>query len=154
MKKIVLIIFLFLFSVSFFSFIPQRGQAEVCPPEQRGGLVPCAKYCDDPDTPYDETQPCQLCHFFVMTDKILDFVFLRLVPAIAVLMLLIGGIMFFFAGGNPQTLSQAKSVITATVMGLVIIFAAWLIVNTFFGMIGVASWTGLQGGWFSINCPI
>ena len=156
MKKIVLIILLFLLSVSFFSFIPQetQAQAQICPVGQRGGLVPCAKYCDDPNTPYDETKPCQLCHFFVMLDRILDFVFTRLVPAVAVLLLMIGGVMFFFAGGSPQTLGTAKSIITSVVIGLIIIFAAWLIINTFFILIGVAAWTGLQAGWFTINCPV
>ena len=132
-----------------------------------GGLVPCGGVIwigggIDPATgecvgglpmTYPESR-CQLCHFFVMLDGILDFIFLRLVPAIAVLMLLIGGIMLFFAGGSPQTLSQAKSVITTTVIGLVIIFAAWLVVNTFLLIIGVNAWTGLATGWFSINCPI
>jgi len=109
------------------------------------GLVPCG----NPGQP-----PCQLCHFFVMLDRILDFIFTRLVPAVAVLMLMIGGVMFFFAGGSPQTLGTAKSIITSVFIGLIIIFAAWLIINTFFLIIGVAAWTGLAGGWFTIDCPI
>lgn len=138
----------FLFAVSLLSFIPQGVQAQ-------GGLVPCGRDSDDLSTiGIDESQDCQICHFFVMLDRILKFIFLILVPAIAVLMLVIGGVMFFFAGGSPQRLGNAKSIITSVVTGLVIIFAAWIIINTFFIFIGVASWTGLRSGWFIINCPI
>jgi len=97
--------------------------------------------------------PCQFCHFFVMFRGILDFV-LKLVIIIGVLMLTIGGFMFFFAGGSPATLDRAKRVLTSTVIGLVIIFAAWLIINTIFMGIGVAKWTNLREGWFTIPCSI
>ena len=102
--------------------------------------------------------PCTFCHFFVMLDGIIDFVLLQLVPVIAVLMLVIGGVMFALAGftewGLPFTFEQAKKLMTSVVIGLVIIFAAWLIIDLFFKVIGVVEWTGLQSGWFSIKCPI
>jgi len=110
------------------------------------GLVPCG----GPGEP-----ACQFCHFFVMLDEIIDFVLFTLVPPIAVLMLAIGGAMFIFAyfSGGEQTLSQAKKLITSVFLGLVIIFAAWILINLFFQIIGVAEWTTLQTGWFRINCP-
>lgn len=109
---------------------------------------------------------CQLCHFFVMLDGIFDFVIFTLVPIVAVLMLVIGGLMFIahqFGGaellpggtrGGPAFLNQAKKLITSVVIGLIIIFASWVIISAFFAIIGVANWTGLQQGWFTINCPI
>ena len=103
---------------------------------------------------------CQFCHFFVMLDEIIDFVLFKLVPSIAILMLVIGGVMFifgYFAGGGegePKLFSQAKKLITSVFIGLIIMFAAWLIINLFFQFIGVAEWTGLQQGWFQINCQI
>lgn len=109
------------------------------------GLVPCGG---------DGELPCQLCHFFVIFDRIVDFIMFTLVPVVAVLMLVIGGVMFFLATGNPGALSQAKSVITATILGLIIVYAAWIIVNTFLVIVGVADWTGLATGWFSIDCPV
>ena len=154
MRKVTFIILAFLFAVSLFPLAPQTVQAQpaICP---EGGLVPCGRDCDDLSTRgIDESQPCQICHFFVMMDKILDFIFLVLVPAVAVLMLVIGGMMFFFAGGSPQRLEKAKSIITSTITGLVIIFAAWVIINTFFVIIGVNSWTGLESGWFTIDCAV
>ena len=95
---------------------------------------------------------CELCHIFVMIDRILDFIILRLTPVVAVLMLVIGGLMFFFAGTNPGTLETAKKVITNTVIGLVIIFTAWIVISTFLNYIGVMEWTGLgSGGWSVID---
>lgn len=130
------------------------------------GLVPCGKEVDINGTPTD--MPCQFCHVFVMIDGILDFIITTIVPIIAVLMILIAGIMFIFAylggieilpgggTGGPKLLSQAKKTLNSAVIGLIIIFAAWIIVNTFFLVIGVAETefgTGIKN-WFQINCPI
>lgn len=137
MKKVFLIIFLFLFLIL---VIPINANA-ACPTE---GLVPCGT----------EDCPCQFCHFFVLFDNIVRFVLFNLVPPIAVLMLVIAGVMFFTATGSPEKINEAKKIITSTVLGLLIIFAAWIIINTVFMFIGVAGWTGLREGWFQIDCPI
>lgn len=105
---------------------------------------------------------CQFCHFFVMLDAIIDFVLIQLVPPVAILMLVIGGVMFMFAhfsdgaipGGSPKLLLQAKTLMKTVIIGLAIIFIAWIIIDLFFALIGVAEWTGLQEGWFQIKCPI
>jgi len=81
-------------------------------------------------------------------------------------MLAIGGIMYIMAyfseaetlvggaKGGPKMLSQAKKLITSVMLGLIIIYAGWLLVDLFFDVIGVAEWTGLNQGWFSIQCQI
>jgi len=140
-------------------------ECPICPLELQGGFVPCGRSCDDPITPdKNECNPCQLCDLFVMLDRIIDFVLFTLVPIIAVLMIVIGGIMYMvahFGGaemlpggakGGPAMLSQAKKLMTSVVYGLVIIYGAWLIINTFLTIIGVAEWTGL-GEWFEFPCP-
>jgi hypothetical protein len=148
-KKIFLIIF-FLF-LPFFPFFLEAG------------LVPCGTE-DDPSTEIDESQPCQLCHFFVLFKNIIDFLLFKIVPVLAILMLVIGGLMFILAylspgevlptgeKGGPKLLIQAKKLINSVIFGLIIIFAGWLIVNTFFQIIGVAEWTGLEN-WWQIPCP-
>ncbi len=98
--------------------------------------------------------PCSFCHFFVMLDNIIDFFMFNLVPVIAVLMLVFGGFIFLTSGENPGNIDWAKRIITSTIKGLLAIFTAWLIVNAFFMFIGVADWTGLESGWFQINCGI
>ena len=110
------------------------------------GLVPCGGAEED---------PCNLCYFFQMFKNIIDFIMVPLVPIVAVLMLVIGGAMFFFSAGNPGNVARARSVITSTVLGVIIVYVAWILVNMFFAAIGVADWTGLLGGgWSTINCEI
>jgi len=108
MKKIFLTAVLFL---SFFLVFSQAWAA---------GLVPCG----------GEGQPeCQPCHLFVMLNNIIQFVFLKLIPPLAGLLIAIGGGMFLLAGGNPSTINQAKSLLMAVVIGLVIIYGCWLILG-------------------------
>jgi len=130
------------------------------------GLVPCGKIVDINGTPTD--MPCQFCHFFVMIDAILDFV-ITMAFIIAVLMIVFAGFLFIVAylggmelltggaKGGPKLLSQAKKTLTSVATGLLIIFAAWIIVNTIFVFLGVADWTLSftgPGKWSQMNCPI
>lgn len=139
--------FLFIVILGFFlflSFLPNLAVAQ-CPTE---GLVPCGT----------EGCPCQLCHFFVLFERIIDFIFIKLVPPIAILMLVIGGVMFFFAAGNPGALARAKSIITTTVIGLIIIYVAFILIGMFLLSIGLANWTTdiyktwWEEGFFTIEC--
>ena len=116
------------------------------------GLVPCG-YDLNKDGEMQYYENCQLCHFFVMGKGILDFV-LEIIIIIAVLMFVYGGITFIIATGDPGKFSKGKDIIQAAVIGVVIILAAWIVVNTIFLLIGVADWTGLREGWFKIDCPI
>ena len=66
---------------------------------------------------------------------------LRLILVVAALiffvMLLIGGIQWMVSGGDKAATEAARNKITAALVGLVIVFAAWAIaalINTFFGV--------------------
>jgi len=127
MKKILLI------SLVLIIFLPGLVQA---------GLVPCGSAADDPTTPnIDESQPCGFCHIFALIDNVLDFVLFKILLPVAALMLIIGGFFLLIAGGNPEQFSRAKSILTAAVIGLVIIFAAFIFIGTFLKYIGLAKWT-------------
>ncbi|MBA4320262.1 MAG: hypothetical protein C0412_17845 [Flavobacterium sp.] len=131
-----LIIFLFFL---LFSLIPNKSQA--------AGLVPCGG---------EGENPCTLCDFFVLLDRVIDFFILPpygIVFIIAVLMMLVGGIMFYFGGFDPGTLQKAQNLFKNVVIGLIIIYGAWLFINFFFQVIGVNEWTGLKT-WWQINCPV
>ena len=113
-------------------------------------LVPCG----GPGQP-----ACQLCHLFVLIDNVIDFVLKNIVLPVALLMIVIGGAMFFAAMGNPEKLTTAKSLITSVVIGVILSFAAWLILGLFFQLIGLADWTKdiyqnwWEKGFFEIPCP-
>jgi hypothetical protein len=134
---------LFLFFVVF-SFPPNfvSAQRAACPPAD--SLVPCG----------GATCPCTLCDFFVMIQRIITFLLTKIVPAIAVLMIIIAGAMMVsaYAGqSGPEVISRAKRLLGALAIGLLIVYLAWIIVNLFLSSIGVASWTGL-GNWWTIEC--
>ncbi len=144
------------------------------------GLVPCGKVLckklDDKDKCKDESgncadnnkykdangkeQPiqCQLCHAFIMTDKAVDYVVIKLVPLLAVLMLVIGGVMFYFGGVKPELLTRAKTLIKGVVIGLVLIYSAYMIVNIFLMVLGASGMNSIKDvfkdGVFSVKCPV
>ena len=73
-------------------------------------------------------------------------------------MIVVAGIYFIFAGGQPGNIEKAKSILKGTAIALLIIYGAWLLINLFFMVIGVQSWTNLDPsgpkGWFQIDCQI
>jgi hypothetical protein len=124
------------------------------------GLVPCGQREDDPSTTIIESSPCTLCHFFVLIENILEFVFFKLTPPLALLMLIIGGAMFMLATGDPQKVTQARKIITSVLIGIVIIYGSFFLIGLLLQSIGLAVWTtDIYHGWwengmFSIDCPI
>lgn len=109
---------------------------------QAAGLVPCG----GPEEP-----ACTVCHFFVLINNIVEFIMFQLAPVIAVLMIVIGGVLLFFAEARPGMLIKAKQIFTSTAIGLIIIFSAWIIVNTILTKIGIVSSPSLLQ-WYNISC--
>ncbi|MDO8663843.1 MAG: hypothetical protein Q7K28_03375 [Candidatus Wildermuthbacteria bacterium] len=125
----------------FLSFVPQVQAASI----PNSGLVPCGGCAT-----YDENkvctakQPaCGFCDVFGLTNNILQFILTRVLTSVAVLMFVIGGAYFLIAGSSPQLLTKGKTILTAAAIGLVIILASYVFMNTLFMYIGVAKWTGL-----------
>ncbi len=117
--------------------------------------APVSAICEGPIVPCGGDNPCQFCHIFVLITNIVNYVLTCLVPIIAGLMIIIGGLYLLAAGASPETLGKAKSVITAAVIGLVIIFLAWVFLNTLLDFMGIADWTGLGTWWeFTDKCPV
>jgi len=150
MKKIFLIICLAFILIS---LIPAQTNAALVPCGW-GDPNPSTMIWEDPntETSINEACSCSFCHLFTMMQNIIDFLIFRIVPVTAVLILFIGGLIFFSAGTNPNSLEKAKKLITSTIFGLVIIFTAWLVINTLMTFIGVSEWTGLKN-WWQIDCP-
>lgn len=129
------------------------------------GLVPCGKIVNMRGSIADgkcsggdkQLIHCQFCHFFVMLDRIVDFVLINIIPPLAVLMIVVAGIMFYFGGGKPDLLTRGRKLITGVVIGLFLIYGSYMIIGIFLSVLGVTEWTGLatwSQGFFSVNCPI
>jgi len=135
---------LLILAVLFFSSIPGISQA---------ALVPCGRDLDDPlTTDIDESQACQLCHIFVLFDRIVRFILFEVVPVLAVLMIVIAGVILMTASENPANVNKAKDVLKTVLIGLVLVYGAWLLINLFFLAIGLAEWK-MNEGWFNYPCP-
>jgi len=133
MKQIFFIIFLsLLFFSLFFNVVFARG------------LVPCGGCAIDfvgEECPQPEPD-CDLCLLFVMFGNVVNFILFKIIPSLAALMIAIGGFMYIFAysgigGGGPEWINRANSLFKSVIIGLLIAYGAWLLVNAFFFAIGV-----------------
>jgi hypothetical protein len=97
--------------------------------------------------------PCTMCHFFIILNNFSNFLLFTIVPPIMVFIFSIGGISFYQGGQSPQKASFAKKIITSGIIGFVLIYGSWFIVNLVLASVGVADWTGL-GSWFQITCQV
>ncbi len=136
MKKTFLIIFS-VFSILFFPTFQVRAICE-------GSIVPCGGTAGP---------ECNFCHIFELTSNILNFILTCIAPIVASLMIIMGGFLLLVSGNSPEGLAQGKTIATAAIVGLLIIFIAYMSLNTLLASMGVAEWTGLRGG-FEIECSV
>lgn len=115
-----------------------------------GGLVPCGRMVDDTDTKeIDETKPCDFCSMFYMLKKIINFA-MQLSFALAILIIVISGLVYASSAGDTGLIEKAKDAIYYTVIGLVIMFSAWIVIAIIlkgFGYADISTWN-------QINCVL
>lgn len=105
------------------------------------GLVPCG---------FGGT-PCTICHFWVLADRIIDFLTKWMALPILTVAILIGGLFILFAAGDSGKITQGKKIIASAVVGIFIAFGGWLIVNTVINTLGQGE---LTWSWNTISsCP-
>lgn len=66
---------------------------------------------------------------------------LGIVGSLTLLMFVIGGFMFLISAGNSQTVEKGKSIIIGSVVGLVIVFCSYMIIQFSMSAIGL-KWSG------------
>ena len=115
------------------------------------GIVQCGITPDD---------PCEFCDIFKLINNIIIFFLVpslsvnngvAVVPLIATLLILVGGFYILIAAGRPNLQTQGKTIITAVVIGLLVVYIAWVVVSSILTFLGVAEWTRL-GQWWDIKC--
>jgi len=115
-----------------------------------GGLVPCGRLMDNPATgDIDESKPCSLCAMFYMLKNAINFI-LTLTIGIGVFILVIAGLRYATAAGDTRKIDMAKSAVTSVIIGIAIIFAAWLIIAVILQGMGYANMTT----WNQVNCML
>lgn len=85
--------------------------------QEEGGLVSC----DGID--------CNFCDVIETTDNVIDFLFEAL-SVVAVILLVVAGFRLVTSAGDVSAMTQARSMFTSVIIGLVIVLSAWLIVDT------------------------
>ncbi len=95
---------------------------------------------------------CTICHLFLLTKDVLYYT-LALTLSISALIFILCGLNLMANRGNAKVASKVKTVMGVTALGLIIIFAGWVGVNTYFISAGAAEWDGysLTKGWWKIS---
>lgn len=103
-------------------FVPAGADAQGIsrPSAPTGGLVPCGTSANP--------TPCTPCHLFVLGQNILLFLWWGVSIPIATLMFAYAG--FLMVVPSQQSLGKGKKVLSNTIIGILITFTAWLIVDT------------------------
>jgi len=68
---------------------------------------------------------------------------LGIVGSLALLMFVYGGFMFLISSGSSDKISKAKAIIVAAVVGLIIVFSSYLIIQFVLKTIGI-NWDGTK----------
>ncbi|MBI2175248.1 MAG: hypothetical protein HYU35_00760 [Parcubacteria group bacterium] len=80
-------------------------------------------------------QACTVCDLFTTANNIINFVLFSLLTPLGAAMIMYGGAVLLTSGGSQQKKEQGKTILTNTVIGIFIAFAAWAIINTVLGTI-------------------
>jgi len=132
-KVFISLLFLLIFSLGF--FLANRVLAD--------GLI----------TPATGTSDCQKngltaedCGDYTVDDFVYQAILisqwvLGIVGSLTLLMFIYGGFIFLISAGSSEKISQAKKIITAAVVGLIIVFSSWLIINFVFKSLNL-DWKG------------
>ena len=113
------------------------------------GLVPCGKEVDIRDyangcsvnntcnpSKSTTTISCQLCHFFIMIGGIINYVVLKIVPLVAILLIVYAGLLIYFGGENPNLVSSGKNIIKYVAIGLFLIYGSFMLVGLVIDVLG------------------
>ncbi|SRR6056297_679227 len=73
---------------------------------------------------------------------------LGITGSLALLMFVYGGVVLIFSGGNQERVSQGKQVLVNAVIGLVAIFATYLVIGFILSLLEIDKSIWFQGGWF------
>jgi len=90
-------------------------------PGSEGNIVPCG------NTP---ATMCTLCDLYVLVRRVTNYLLFAFALPVAVIALLIGGILLLTSGGSPDKIKRGHAAIYNAVLGLILAFAAWLLINT------------------------
>jgi hypothetical protein len=96
--------------------------------------------------------PCTACDLLSLISNIANFVASRFAPIVGALLFVYGGIMMIVSVGDPGKFAKAKGIFWNTIIGLAIIYGAWLITNSL--MQTLAGSGNFSDKWYEIECSV
>lgn len=121
--------------------IPTLGFAQS--PES-SGIVPC----NGPE--------CQACHFIQLGNNLLRWT-IGIMASVIALVFVFGGLRMVMSAGDTHAVSEARGMMTNSIIGFVILLAAWLVIDTLLKVVVNDSDSAVQqmigvGMWNKIEC--
>ncbi len=95
---------------------------------------------------------CQLADALAFGLNIADLI-LKFLGVIALVLFIYGGILWIFSGGSESNIKKGKTIITGAVIGMVVVLAAFLIVQTFLKSIGSTQLLEEKKASIWLDCP-
>jgi hypothetical protein len=93
---------------------------------------------------------CQACHLVSLGQNIINWL-IGISAVVGALLFAWAGFKMVIAGGNASEIAKARGVFTNVIVGLIIMLAAWLVVDTVLKILTNQNLSRL-GGWNSIEC--
>ncbi len=139
-------ILIFIFALSFLIFPLVASAVDWLP------LVPCGRSDqNNPNTPEIEGA-CTRCDSFKLVHNVISFILYGVVPPVAAVLFIFAGLMILLGGAMPKRIELGKTIFKNTFIGLLIILASWMIVNTFIQSFGPDRPEQIKDSWFSFTC--
>jgi len=100
----------------------------------------------NPENPGDNCPAGKNCGNYTLNEFVGIFIkvaniFLQISGSLALGAFVVGGVMMIISGGNKENVQKGKQILLAAVVGLVIIFSSYLIIQFTMKALGVP-WTG------------
>lgn len=102
----------------FSALFPLAASAHVGIPSQ---LVPCG---------LGALPDCRVCHLYDLAHNVIDFLLWGLASPLLVVALIASGIIWLTSAGSEEKVALGRRILFSAVIGFLIAFAAWVIVNT------------------------
>jgi hypothetical protein len=94
---------------------------------------------------------CTLCDMIKGFNAIIQYI-MKIAIGVALLAIAIGGVMYIISAGSSSQAETAKTTIQNAVIGFVVIFAAYIIVNTTILYLGTKPGMGINAQWGTFDC--
>ena len=98
--------------------------------------------------------PCDFCYIVSMAKAIVDFLIVATI-LITIIVIVVAGIRLVISRGNEQAMEAAKQYLTNAVVGLILVLASWLVIDTVMKILvnqNVSSGGASLGVWHEITC--